>query len=58
VLAYLTGGSHIGSTSKVVSKDVKRSSKANEVQFEEFGTVADYVFVIGSEKDIPLEVDA
>tara|TARA_B000000609_G_C24100610_1_gene308194 strand:- start:96 stop:593 length:498 start_codon:yes stop_codon:yes gene_type:complete len=58
VLAYLTGGSHIGSTAKVVSKDVKRSSKANEVQFEEFGTVADYVFVIGSEKDIPLEVDA
>tara|TARA_Y100000748_G_C15498366_1_gene489066 strand:- start:1181 stop:1765 length:585 start_codon:yes stop_codon:yes gene_type:complete len=58
VLAYLTGGSHIGSTAKVVSKDVKRSSKANEVQFEEFGTIADYVFVIGSEKDLPLEVEA
>ena len=58
VLAYLTGGSHIGSTAKVVSKDVKRSSKANEVQFEEFGTVADYVFVIDSEKDLPLEVEA
>jgi len=58
VLAYLTGGSHIGSTAKVVSKDVKRSSKANEVQFEDFGTVADYVFVIGSEKDLPLEVEA
>jgi len=58
VLAYLTGGSHIGSTAKVVSKDVKRSSKANEVQFEEFGTVADYVFVIGSEKDLPLEAEA
>jgi len=57
VLAYLTGGSHIGSTAKVVSKDVKRSSKANEVQFEEFGTVADYVFVIGSEKDLPLEAE-
>jgi len=58
VLAYLTGGSHIGSTAKVISKDVKRSSKANEVQFEEFGTVADYVFVIGSEKDLPLEAEA
>tara|TARA_B100001287_G_scaffold274372_1_gene279560 strand:- start:1298 stop:1882 length:585 start_codon:yes stop_codon:yes gene_type:complete len=58
VLAYLTGGSHIGSTATVVSKDVKRSSKANEVQFEEFGTVADYVFVIGSEKDLPLEAEA
>ena len=57
MLAYLTGGSHIGSTAKVVSKDVKRSSKANEVQFEEFGTVADYVFVIGSEKDLPLEAE-
>jgi len=58
VLAYLTGGSHIGSTAKVVSKDVKRSSKANEVQFEDFGTVADYVFVISSKKDLPLEVEA
>tara|TARA_B100000459_G_scaffold108347_1_gene62849 strand:- start:369 stop:887 length:519 start_codon:yes stop_codon:yes gene_type:complete len=55
-LAYLTGGSHIGSTAKVVSRDVKRSSKANEVKFEEFGTVADYVFLIGSKKDLPLEV--
>ena len=58
VLAYLTGGSHIGSTAKVVSKDVKRSSKANEVQFEDFGTGADYVFVIGSEKGLPLEAEA
>ena len=58
VLAYLTGGSHIGCTAKVVSKDVKRSSKANEVQFEDFGTVADYVFVISSKKDLPLEVEA
>tara|TARA_B100001758_G_scaffold199216_1_gene177602 strand:+ start:79 stop:705 length:627 start_codon:yes stop_codon:yes gene_type:complete len=58
VLAFLTGGSHIGCTAKVVSKDVKRSSKANEVQFEDFGTVADYVFVIGSKKDLPLEVEA
>ena len=55
-LAYLTGGSHIGTMSKVVSKDVKRSSKPNEVKFDDFGTIADYVFIIGSKKDLPLEV--
>ncbi len=58
VQAYLTGGSHIGTTASVVSRDIKRSSKANEVQFEDFGTVADYVFVIGADKDLPLEVNA
>ena len=57
-LAYLTGGSHIGTTAKVVSRDIKRSSKANEVQFENFGTIADYVFIIGSQKDLPLEESA
>lgn len=56
--AYLTGGSHIGTTASVVSRDIKRSSKANEVQFDGFGTVADYVFVIGADKDLPLEVKA
>ena len=58
VQAYLIGGSHIGTTAKVVSRDVKRSSKANEVQFDDFGTIADYVFVIGADKDLPLEVKA
>ncbi len=58
VQAYLTGGSHIGTTASVVSRDIKRSSKPNEVQFEDFGTVADYVFVIGADKDLPLEVKA
>ena len=57
-MAYLTGGSHIGTTAKVVSRDIKRSSKANEVQFEDFGTIADYVFIIGSPKDLPLEESA
>ena len=52
-LAYLTGGSHIGETAAVRGHDVKRSSKPNEVQFEEFHTIADYVFLIGSESDIP-----
>lgn len=54
--AYLTGGSHIGTTASVVSRDIKRSSKANEVQFNDFGTIADYVFIIGADKDLPLEV--
>ena len=54
-LAYLTGGSHIGETAKVRETIVKRSSKANETIFDDFGTVSEYVFIIGKEKDIPLE---
>tara|TARA_B100001245_G_scaffold34717_1_gene22363 strand:- start:954 stop:1448 length:495 start_codon:yes stop_codon:yes gene_type:complete len=50
---YLTGGSHIGEIATVRGHDVKRSSKPNEVQFDDFYTIADYVFVIGSESDIP-----
>lgn len=52
-LSYLTGGSHIGETATIRGQDVKRSSKANEVQFDNFSTIADYVFVIGSSADIP-----
>tara|TARA_Y100000588_G_scaffold193967_1_gene208087 strand:- start:3457 stop:3903 length:447 start_codon:yes stop_codon:yes gene_type:complete len=52
-LSYLTGGSHIGETATIRGHDVKRSSKANEVQFDNFSTIADYVFVIGSSADIP-----
>jgi small subunit ribosomal protein S4e len=55
-LAYLTGGSHIGETATVSSREIKRSSKANEVSFDDFGTIADYVFILGNSKDIPLEV--
>jgi small subunit ribosomal protein S4e len=51
--SYLTGGSHIGEIATVRGHDVKRSSKANEVQFDDFLTIADYVFIIGSESDIP-----
>jgi small subunit ribosomal protein S4e len=50
---YLTGGSHIGEIVTVRGHDVKRSSKPNEVQFDDFYTIADYAFVIGSESDIP-----
>jgi ribosomal protein S4E len=56
-LAYLTGGSHIGETAKVRETIVKRSSKANETLFDDFGTVSEYVFIIGKEKDLPLEVE-
>ena len=55
-LAYLTGGSHIGETATVSSREIKRSSKANEVSFDDFGTISDYVFILGNSEDIPLEV--
>tara|TARA_B100000959_G_C14983627_1_gene624577 strand:+ start:164 stop:748 length:585 start_codon:yes stop_codon:yes gene_type:complete len=54
-LAYLTGGSHIGETSVMEENSIKRSSKPNETLFENFGTIFDYVFIIGNESDIPLE---
>ena len=54
-MAYLTGGNHIGELATVRSRDIKRSSKANEVQFDDFGTISDYVFVITGESDIPME---
>ena len=54
-LAYLTGGNHIGEMATVKGREIKRSSKANEVQFDEFGTIADYVFVVSSESDVPKE---
>jgi len=57
-LAYLTGGSHIGEAAVIQSQEVKRSSKPNETSFEEFGTITDYVFVIGKMTDIPLEGDS
>ena len=57
-LAYLTGGSHIGETAIVRERIVKRSSKANETIFDDFGTVSEYGFVIGKEKDLPLEAES
>jgi small subunit ribosomal protein S4e len=56
--AYLTGGSHIGETAVILDQDIKRSSKPNETIFEDFGTITDYVFVIGKETDIPLEAES
>ena len=57
-LAYLTGGSHIGETANVRERIVKRSSKAYATIFDDFGTVSEYVFVIGKEKDLPLEAES
>ena len=57
-MAYLTGGNHTGELATVRSRDIKRSSKANEVQFDDFGTISDYVFVITGESDIPAEGDS
>ena len=56
--AFLTGGSHIGETAVIKDQDIKRSSKPNETIFEDFGTITDYVFVIGKETDIPLEAES
>ena len=53
-IAYLTGGNHIGELATVRGQDIKRSSKANEVQFDDFGTISDYVFIISDESDIPM----
>ncbi|MCL4345341.1 MAG: 30S ribosomal protein S4e [Candidatus Thermoplasmatota archaeon] len=55
---FLTGGNHVGTISTVKSVEVSKSSRANLVQMEEdFATVEDYVFPIGTLKinfnDIP-----
>ena len=57
-IAYLTGGNHIGELATVRGQDIKRSSKANEVQFDDFGTISDYVFIISDESDIPMGDDS
>lgn len=54
VNCYMIGGSHTGSTATMTEYSVKRSTKDNEVLFEDFGTIADHVFVIGDAK-LPLD---
>ena len=51
---YLIGGSHIGDTAAMTEYLVKRSTKDNEVLFEDFGTIVDHVFVIG-DASLPLD---
>ncbi len=55
---YLIGGSHVGVISTLNGVIKRRSSMPNEVELDGFIAVADHVFVIGSAKDLPLEVDA
>ncbi len=48
---FLTGGTHVGQTAIVKTVEVKESSHANMLTFEEgFGTVVDYAFPIGNQK--------
>ena len=51
---YLIGGSHTGGTAAMTEYLVKRSTKDNEVLFEDFGTIVDHVFVIG-DASLPLD---
>ncbi|MHB1470728.1 MAG: 30S ribosomal protein S4e [Thermoplasmataceae archaeon] len=49
--AFLTGGSHVGKVATVKKIEIKESSHANMIHFEEgFSTVTDYVFIIGTPK--------
>ena len=57
-MAYMTGGSHVGETSKIKEIEIKRSTKPNEVVFDEFGTIASYAFVIPAAKALPLEAES
>ena len=56
--AYMTGGSHVGETSKIKEIEIKRSTRPNEVVFDEFGTISAYAFVIPDDKAIPLEANS
>tara|TARA_B110000967_G_C18782904_1_gene509256 strand:- start:536 stop:1120 length:585 start_codon:yes stop_codon:yes gene_type:complete len=47
VRCYLIGGAHVGDFANMKSYDVKRSSMPNEVLFDDFGTTASNVFVVG-----------
>lgn len=49
--AFLTGGSHVGKVVTVKKIEIKESSHANMIHFEEgFATITDYVFIIGTPK--------
>lgn len=52
-LAFLTGGSHVGHLVSIDKIVKTRSPKANIVHFkEEFTTLEDYVFVVGTESSV------
>ena len=57
--SYLIGGSHVGNIAHVKEYLVKRSSMSNEVNFENFGTIARHVFVVSDATPLPgVEVKA
>ncbi|HTS32586.1 MAG TPA: 30S ribosomal protein S4e [Thermoplasmata archaeon] len=48
VLAFVAGGSHVGQLARVDRIEVRNSSQANLVHFQEgFSTTKEYVFVVG-----------
>lgn len=48
MLAYLSGGSHVGEVAHVDRVDVVPSSEPNKVRFKEgFSTIKDYAFIVG-----------
>ncbi len=47
-----------GKESGIKEIDIKRSTKPNEVVFDEFGTIASYAFVISDAKALPLEANS
>jgi small subunit ribosomal protein S4e len=50
---FLIGGVHVGTFAEVREYIIKRSSMANEVQFDTFGTTVDNVFAVGK-ADLPV----
>lgn len=53
---YLIGGGHVGMNSILEELVIKRSTMPNEVKLDGYGAICDHVFVLGSLKDLPLEV--
>ena len=50
VQALITGGSHVGSISKIKGMETTRSTKPNLVMYDEFQTIKSYTFVVGEKK--------
>ena len=48
--ALITGGSHVGSISKIKDIEITRSTKPNLVMYDEFQTIKPYSFVVGEKK--------
>jgi len=51
--AYLIGGSHVATIAHIKEHIVKRSTMPNEVLFDEFGTIARHVFIVGDDTPLP-----